>query len=178
MKKTFQLFILLIPFFTLSQNREIAPGIYKTFEEFKNNRPSVEFFGRVKSQDLKYGYLGSRKVFTEYLLKIPKEKSKEIGDVFGFCDGKDFYIATYPHHIYDYAFTPVEFISKDIVYFESLDNGYLKYILRMDTGEIRYLTNYRIKKILKSKPVLLKEFKNQSNKSDHIKDYLIKFYTT
>ena len=176
--KTLLKTIILIFTFILNGQTEISkPGIYKSFYEFKTNNPSVEFAGEIKSQAFN---LGNKTYFTEYLLKITKEESKKIGNVFGFSDGTNFYIGTELHNIYDFSFYKLEFIGKKILYFESLKSGKYglvkdKNILTMDSGEIKYMTNSRMKKLLKDKPTLYKKFKAQSNKYDYIKEYIIEY---
>jgi hypothetical protein len=66
--------------FPIYTNPEYKKGAYKTFEEFKMNAPSVAEF------EFKKGGLGD-------ILYI-KENNKEYpaSDIWGFCDGKDFYI--------------------------------------------------------------------------------------
>lgn len=180
MKILLKIIILLLSFIVSGQNEIPKAGIYKNFQEFKENNPSIAFTGRIKSQDLKYGNLGNRKVFTEYLLKITKGESKKIGNVFGFSDGTNFYIGAESHNIYDFSFFKLEFVGKKFLYFESLKSGKYglvrdKNILIMKSGEIRYLTNSRMKKLLKDKPKLYEEFKAQKNRYDYIKEYIIKY---
>ena len=177
MKILLKTIILIFTFILNGQNEIPKPGIYKSFNEFKANNPSIEFTGTIKSQEFN---LGNKTKFTEYLLKITKEESKRIGNVFGFSDGINFYIGAKSQNIYDFSFYKLEFIGKKILYFESLKSGKYglvkdKNILIMDSGEIKYLTNSRMKKLLKDKPALYEKFKAQNNKYDYIKEYIIEY---
>ncbi len=61
--------------------QNLKPGIYKTFDEFRCNAPSIALEYEVE----KINDLACR-------LNIQKEKTEFIGPVWGFCDGKTAYI--------------------------------------------------------------------------------------
>lgn len=59
----------------------LKKGIYKTFNEFKENAPSIPLeFEVIKVNEI------------AYQLKIDQEKTNFYGSVWGFCDGKKVYI--------------------------------------------------------------------------------------
>ncbi len=59
----------------------LKKGIYKTFDEFKENTPSIPFeYEVIKVNEL------------AYQLKIDQEKTNFYGSIWGFCDGKTVYI--------------------------------------------------------------------------------------
>ena len=183
MKLSIPIFFLLSFFCVKSQtqiNKTFESGIYTNFSDFKNNKPSIKLIGEIKPDDYKYGNLLDKKVMTYYFLKISKEESKKIGEIFGFSDGVNFYISAYPHSIYDYEFYILESIGEKFMYFESLKSSqygemHIQNTLNMDTGEINYLTNGRVKKILKDKPEIYEKFINQTDKPKYWKEYLIEY---
>ncbi|MFD0932767.1 hypothetical protein ACFQ0R_09200 [Psychroflexus salinarum] len=180
--KSLRIIIILFSLSVVSQNVEKIPGIYKTYNEFKNNSPSIKLEGTIKSQDIKLGgFYSEQRIFTEYLLKIKKEKSKMIGKIFGFSDGEEFYIGNDVQTIYDMAFFKVEIIGEKLYYFESLESfgdGSITRnhnIILKSTGEIQKMTKRKMKNLLKSKPELYQKFKKTRNKEDHIKQFLIEY---
>jgi len=71
------------------ENTVLKRGIYKTFDEFKTNTPSLDLSYEIK------GYVNALESpyhDSIYNLKIEKNKTKEIGLVWGFCDGKNVYV--------------------------------------------------------------------------------------
>ncbi len=73
----------------------LKKGIYKNFEEFKNNSPSIPLNYKVIKIDYETGGILERKEALLYQLKITKEEGKKIGRVYGFSDGKNVYINEY-----------------------------------------------------------------------------------
>jgi len=67
-------------------------GIYKTFEEFKYNKPSIEFNYDIIIKNRGYGLLNTAGQLAIYKILINKKVGKSIGNIFGFCDGKNVYI--------------------------------------------------------------------------------------
>ncbi len=68
------------------------PGIYKTFDEFKNNSPSVALNNTIITKNnILFTHWGKETINT-YSLDMPKEESKALGNVYGFCDGFNFYV--------------------------------------------------------------------------------------
>ena len=70
----------------------LKKGIYKTFDEFRHNSPSIPMEYEVLWGKIMYGGLEGIYNDTLYNLKIDKTKAKQIGNVWGFCDGKNIYI--------------------------------------------------------------------------------------
>ena len=67
-------------------------GIYKTFEEFKHNKPSLQFNYNVITKSHRYVLSNDEGQVPFYKIMINKKKGKSIGKIFGFCDGKTVYI--------------------------------------------------------------------------------------
>lgn len=66
-------------------------GLYRNFEEFKNNNPSLPLTYQIFSEDTKPS-LFDKRVQRLYELEIRKKEGRKIGPVFGFCDGTYIYI--------------------------------------------------------------------------------------
>jgi hypothetical protein len=71
---------------------KLKKGIYKTYKEFKYNSPSVPLEYEVKWGLFHYTGLSLTPHDTVYQLTIDKAKTKEIGTIWGFCDGNNIYI--------------------------------------------------------------------------------------
>ena len=175
---------------------EKKPGIYREYKEFKNNNPSIKLDFQIVNEQVDLSEVSSLKV---YALDIPKDKSREIGNVFGFCDGKRIFIVSsegniLPNDLHKFVFYKVEFLLKYAVY-DALQNnteftmnggnGAMQMggmyqtkktvFFNFETGEITTLTKNKLKEILSDKPELLEKFKKQDNKNDYLKKYLIDY---
>ncbi len=81
---------------------DLKKGLYKSFDEFRNNSPSIPFEWEIQWGIFDYSISGAGSISgalaqiahsdTLYKLKIDKEKTTEIGTIWGFCDGKSVYI--------------------------------------------------------------------------------------
>ena len=93
---------------------EKKPGIYRDYEEFKNNKPSLKLDYQIISKQIDLSEVSSIKV---YALDIPKKESREIGDVFGFCDGKQiFMVSSEEDVLHKFVFYKVEYLLKYAVF--------------------------------------------------------------
>ncbi|MGZ0016197.1 hypothetical protein [Yeosuana sp. AK3] len=97
--KKYHLFpILLLVQFTVNSQHLIIndtiykEGIYKTFEEFKYNKPSIRFNYNIITENNGYDISNNENQVSFYKVLINKKEGKSIGTVFGFCDGKNVYI--------------------------------------------------------------------------------------
>jgi hypothetical protein len=181
--------------YPIISDSEKKPGIYKDYTEFRNNSPSIKLDYPILTNQIELSATSSLKV---YALDIPKKESREIGNVFGFCDGKRIFIVSsegtiLPNDLHKFVFYKVEYFLKYAVY-DAIQNktemtmdgsgtmsmsggGQAKqtFIFNFETGEIAALTKNRLKQILADKPALLEKFKKQSNKDDYLKKYLIDY---
>lgn len=163
------------------------PGIYLNFEEFKQNKPSIKLSNPIIYKQVKYGGLGSSNSKTAYAIDIQKNEGREIGDVFGFCDGKNFYFIAseytdiyFPNKIHNFNFYKVEYVGK-LCFYDAVQNSgpnsgtiatLATVVIDINTGEINLLSKSYLKQLLIEKPELLEKFKKQENKYDHLKEYL------
>ena len=171
------------------------PGIYTSFQEFKNNNPSIPLnYKIITNPVIISGKWGKEKIDT-YSLDISKNESKQIGEVFGFSDGFNFYI-TYGNQnnfsrdlLNNSKFFKIKKMSKypylDILFDNGIrtsNNGGVFFassterieiaVLSLETGELNELTKSLLREILSDKPELLKKFNDQKNKNDYLKKYL------
>lgn len=171
-------------------------GIYRTFEEFRSNSPSEKFVGVIVGVETKYrsSIFNDPIFFKSYKIDVSKEIGRDLGSVFGFCDGHRIYIARAALDsslITNAYFYEVNYIGRYCVYdainysssISTLPNMPIMSsfpeigvnIIEMTTGESNVLTNGRLKKIIADNTVLLQQFKNEENKSAHLKEYLIDY---
>lgn len=168
---------------------QLRPGLYRNFEDFKNNRPIV-------TGNLRAEYFDKDQ---KAHLTIKSKNNKILkGRFFGFCDGKDIYIYSGNYKPNKY-FCKVEekgalYIWKDNVYDSGdmiaqsafglvglLVNSAVKGTdcLFLDTrnGLINQANAKTLKKLLADKPELLKEFENETspNISKNLFSTLIKY---
>jgi antitoxin component YwqK of YwqJK toxin-antitoxin module len=68
----------------------LKKGVYRTFDEFKYNSPSLDFPSGIDTVSLKYGFIGNRDRLTYYDIgrNIGELKANQM---FGFCDGESVY---------------------------------------------------------------------------------------
>ena len=158
-------------------------GIYKTFEEFQSNSPSISLDYNIIDVPINLWVNGSKEIQNQYFLKIKKTDSKEIGKIFGFSDGHDFYIGHSRYSLYQRAYYKIENISKNIKYFESIKSGgrsgkllaVQEQIIYMIDGKTYYLTDRVLKVFLKDEKELYKRFLKESCKECIRKKYLIEY---
>lgn len=180
----------------LNDSTKIA-GIYRTFEEFKNNNPSIildlnNSTYKIESYERKYGNIGNRKSINVYGLNCDEKISTNIGYIFGFCDGNKIYITSgvtqYPHHK---SFYEIEYLDRysyfDFVTFSDLTFGHgagsssiysgdlETKVIDLATGKYKVLSKSFIKKLISDNSELTKKFELQDNKSQHLKEYLIEY---
>ena len=170
--------------FSILSDTLIKPGIYRSFEEFRNNNPSQKLVGEVKSYNVKYNTNGSFEYLKVYFLEVEKDMVKDIGKVFGFSDGKSIYIVDEDMSKIDkHAFYKLEFLDK-LSYFYSTEFAQVldiqmeirvEKVLNIKTGEFVKLTNATLKKIISDNKELLEKFKNQNKKHLYYKEYIINY---
>ena len=198
MKKIFFIFLLVLSLKAFAQYPILSDsikkaGIYRTFEEFKNNNPSIildlnNSTYKIESYERKYGNIGNRKFMNVYGLNCDERISINIGYIFGFCDGNKIYITSgitqYPHHK---RFYEIEYLNRysyfdfltpfslgtgsNIMYSEDLETK----VIDLATGKYKVLSKSFIKKLISDNSELTKKFELQDNKSQHLKEYLIEY---
>ncbi len=67
-------------------------GIYRTFEEFRDNKPSIILDFKIYKQDRKLSALFNSDRFPAYGVDVDIKVGENVGEVYGFCDGKDIYL--------------------------------------------------------------------------------------
>ena len=165
-------------------------GIYRTFQEFKTNSPSIELKYPVKSHESPMPFND----WTNYSVDMPKEESKDIGDVYGFCNGHNIYLSNAPTNPHKGVFEHVLYVGKYTFYQDQgklnvhpvvmpgggmgLSTGSMPIydkIIDMETGVVSVLNNRLIKKMMADNPPLLSEFKKDSKKNFRRLKYLKRY---
>ena len=173
-------------------DKEVAlkPGFYRNFQEFKTNNPSVAFNNYSLTTIPKgYGFLNSVGEVLYYRVNMDKNTAKTIGNVYGFCDGKNIYIipeiSVFKPKM---NFTKLDYLGR-YCYFEQLGyksvstlNGgtasstYLaEKALDINTGEIIFLSKKSLREIMAKDAQLLEDFTNETKKNKVLKTYLISY---
>jgi hypothetical protein len=147
------------------------PGIYLNFEEFRDNNPSINLNYKIISKEEKYnaGFMKSG-LLKFYAIDIPKKEGRKIGEVFGFSDGKQFYI------IYDLSGDVGKYCYYEIIGTSTAGNFSVPTlqikILNLKTGERKLLTKKLLIEIISDNPELLEKFNKDENKNLNLKKYL------
>ena len=163
-------------------------GIYRTFQEFKYNNPSIGLNYKTSTNSTGYGFLNAGGRVTFYQIVIDRKTGKSIGNVFGFCDGKNIYINENNPVLGPKAeFSKIEYLGK-YCYFESLYsqafyNGVSsstsasldEKIIYINTGEVISLSKNKIQEIIADDKELSDMFNNESQKNKKFKEYIIKY---
>jgi hypothetical protein len=153
-------------------------GIYKTYKEFKFNSPSIPLDCDIQWNIILYTNLMQTATYTHrdtcYTLKIEKDKTNEIGPVWGFCDGKNVFInretsITSGKVIFKpYSkFYKILFIGRycycSVAY--NSGGGFTYGILAIDfnTGELLELNKKKLKKYISKDEKLLQDYNNEEN---------------
>ena len=176
------------PFFPMDSIKPNA-GFYRNFTEFRLNKPSVplpdgmtvfesgQFIRETFPKGLDEALIGRFGVDN-----ISKEYCNKIGSVYGFCDGKDFYLVHNPHFKKVTMFQGLMFCKFDYLGLYSIyTTPNLKkktnqaggvnqsYFLNINTGECRPLNFKNVSPILKKDSVKIDEVK------DSMQELLVKY---
>ncbi len=177
-------------------------GIYKTFDEFKNNNPSIPLKHKIIAKNNIFFTNWGKETITTYSVDMPKDESRDLGNVYGFCDGFNFYVINFTQDflsieknapifrtVHRSIFYRISAMGKypylDVADGRNMDmndgNGGFDLsqapsvdltVINLETGIMKKLTVKIMKEILADKPDLLEKFKNQESKNDYLKVYL------
>jgi len=172
----------------LSTENMLKPGIYKSFEELKYNSPGLEY--KYSFKKVRAGRTLGKSYYT-YRLTLNNQVRYEIGNIYGFCDGNDFYVNITARS--RKLRTSTKFVKADnlkkFCYFEyykttSVPTGQYgsiyshsiqRRVIDMNTGEVINLKRSSLKNLIMDDTELLHEFENESSKSTKLKEYLIRY---
>ena len=156
-------------------------GIYKSFDEFKNNSPSVLIDFTIEEKSTGTGSFGAGEKVIQYKIKVANDKKSQIDSIWGFCDGQD----VYRHDVRNVWFTVyspiVELTSypyyKGIQYSFSNGGNYIaEYVIDIHDGSETLLTVSMIKKLLKKNdPELYDKFRQEVDKKQMIYKYYVQY---
>lgn len=161
-------------------------GIYFSFSEFKNNKPSVKCQVRAKETNTVHGFFEN---YIQYKMRIEDTIKVKIKEVWGFCDGKDVYRAEgLSFTKYDHIFNKMELLGK-YSYYNTASTTYMSapsgggstvnrltpYLLNMNNGFDYELDKEEIEEILKKDEQLFAEYKADKQRKKHYFDYIKKY---
>lgn len=163
-------------------------GIYRTFKEFQNNNPSIDFSYVISTKNRGYRFLNESAQVTYSRIVIDKKSGKSIGKVFGFCDGKNVYInESLPRLGPKTEFSKIECFG-NYCYFEDIIRKTIyagtvvtsscsldEKIININTGEIIHLSKKTLRELIGDDSELPDEFDNESQKNKKLKEYFIKY---
>jgi hypothetical protein len=180
----------------------LKKGIYKTYEEFKNNAPSIPLEWDIQSGIFNYSIAGSNTggVTTQmayndtvFKLTIEKPATKEIGTVWGFCDGRNTYInrefsLTSGKVIFkpDSKFFKILYLGRYCYFGSAYPSGpnnnyiHLNCAIEFNSGELIEVNKKQVKKIISNDEELLIEYNNEKfwdSRSDSICFQFLKRYS-
>jgi len=72
----------------------LKKGVYSTFDEFKSNSPSLDYSGKILTDQVYYGFVGTGGSITYYGIVKNEAHTYKTSKVFGFCDGENVYYNT------------------------------------------------------------------------------------
>jgi len=189
--KTTPFFILALIFslnslaqFKILDDPGLNKGIYKNFEEFKNNSPSLPLNDTpIQSYSLTASDFGSVPNLIYYNLLVRKKNKKEWGTVFGFCDGYNVYIN--PSQLPIKKSVPFFRISYfgELCYFETfVRQGINSFVTTFDgnvidlnTGVSTKLSKESFSELISDDKELLERYKVEPHKYKRMKDYFIEY---
>ena len=168
----------------IDDNVVLKPGIYKDFEEFKFNNPSILLIYKIDSNEYKsIDQFNPENSHFSYRLIIDKQKAKQIGSVFGFCDGHRIFInETNPIISEKVDFELLQFVGL-YSYFEQFvylpgemgapnSSIIIDKMININNGDVTIITDQEIGHILSNDNQLLKQFTALIDKKTNVKDYL------
>ncbi|MEW7280671.1 hypothetical protein ABW636_18940 [Aquimarina sp. 2201CG1-2-11] len=168
----------------------LKKGIYKNYEEFKYNKPSLKLDYEILAKNKKYGPINNREIVTFYRLDVTKEQSKSIGPIYGFCDGEHIYIKGY-YRVQlkpKTNFSQLDFVGEYCLYegvgSSSINTGNgniamsnrIYMVLNLNNRQVSVLSKRVLKKIISDDPELLMEFKKRKKKHKILKEYFLKYF--
>ncbi|MBC2845013.1 hypothetical protein [Winogradskyella flava] len=189
MKKTIYFFAFLISNYCFGQSNILTdsilkPGIYLSVDHISNNHPIDLTNLKIKKDSVKYGTVGNTKYMTVYALDITKDEAKRIGNILGFCDGKNIYLSPFSnsyskgasfhktekigHFLYFNGIKEVNMPQQNLFWLTDCQN-----LVDLNKKElVSNLTNGKLKKIISNNKELLNRFKKEKKKSTVYRKYL------
>jgi hypothetical protein len=169
----------------------LQKGIYKNFDEFKFNSPSIPFTYELTTITKYEGTFQTGNSMLVYKINISEDEEKNLKKirVFGFCDGENVYFNEYNKKLQSNTeFNKIQFIGL-YSYFEGFliriytsSNGMtystktlIGKAININSGEIIDLTKSSLKSILENDEELLNRFKEEDDKKDKIREYIIEY---
>lgn len=172
----------------IDRNTTLKPGIYKSFDEFKYNNPSMQLNCKVLARLRGNNNMNKQAEVIYYRLDFDSSNKQKSDNIFGFCDGKNIYINEhYPGQERNPLFIKISYIGKYCLYDDRICTTiYGDYhsrikcvpvtkLINLETGEIIILNKNSLKEIIKNDKPLLDRFNKEVNKNKKLKKYIIQY---
>ena len=156
-------------------------GIYRTFEEFKYNNPSLELNYKIETSKCNGCEITSDKAFFFKLL-TDKPVPNDIRKAFGFCDGQNIYIRAFTLlPVSRNRFVKILYLGR-YSYFEDMATAFtgfsvMKYrnelVIDIETGKRISLDRSKLRKLMADDPELIEKMDSESHID--VKEYIITY---
>jgi hypothetical protein len=166
----------------------LKKGIYRDFNEFKHNSPSIAMNYEITNRTRKSGTLNTGKEVIFYYLVISKQEGKSIGKIYGFCDGANVYVAEgNPKLGPKTGFVMINYLGRYCVYetieYTSAYTGtttvttskQIERAIDLVNGAVYTLSKNNVRDLIGSDAELSKEFDELKHKNEFLRDYIIKY---
>ncbi|HAA14501.1 MAG TPA: hypothetical protein DCE41_23590 [Cytophagales bacterium] len=168
-------------------NHELAPGYYRTFQEFVANQPGITWDNRTLESRMAFAVFG--KNFPAVRPQFTRAEGKAMGDFVGFCDGQQVYfrVGDAGRAWRDNA-SAVKFAgpfarhAAIYVSYTTHGNGSVSRwttrvlrVLNMEDGTYTTVGRQQLRALLQNDPELLVQFEAERRKGTKLESYLLKF---
>ncbi|TRZ45702.1 hypothetical protein DMZ48_00010 [Robertkochia solimangrovi] len=159
-------------------------GIYKTYEEFLNNEPSLPLDYEIKHKKVGYGMFALGGSIPVAYLKVKNKEGKEVGSIFGFSNGKEVYINPWadvmnpnvryyqPQFMGDFCYVEYAYVMKVN---NSRSNYRREMVIDLRNKKAVELTKEWLRDLIADDSELLAEFEEENNKGQKLRLYLERY---
>lgn len=172
--------------------KSLTKGIYTSVNEVINNSPSIPLNYKIKK--ISWQIKGRKKdTMFSYSLIIDDKAVKELGSVFGFCDGEHVYFNQSASRTPDVKneinsesanqmgfFLKIKHLNRLAYYisfdFSNVTNPISGRVFNIDTGELTYVNGKSMRYLLGDNKSLLSKFDNEPKKNKKNQEILEQYY--
>ena len=177
----------------------LKKGVYRNFDEFKYNSPSLDYFSEIDTLSMKSGVIGNREEIIYYDIGEYVDSGLKSNQMFGFCDGESVFFNVDYSKFSKKNFIKVEYIGRYCYYKHSTPNTsavvaggiagglvgglivasvgqpVVQYVLNINNGESFAISKSILKSIFTKNDSLLKDIKDLEGSNPDLKNLLIKY---
>lgn len=176
---------------SVNERYVLKKGIYRSYKEFLSNSPSDSLLYPFYWKDLSLkGILGDS-TFGEYRMNIEGNRVKDVGFIYGFCDGENVFI--YPNGYtgkwFHNSFVKIKKYGY-LVYYKSFSSGtavsiggangstpptMYDVLFNTKTKQKSVLSKRYVRELLRDNSELLAEFNKEKQKKSRLVEYTLKY---